>query len=231
MAADYGDALLKEYNPYAALTRAMLPLLGTLVFALLWSLSASLQLESLLAAAAATALCLPPLALGVSYGEDAIIRGNRLREKTLRLFTFAGHLAEPRWSVSLTGAGVVLVVLAGFRSPANRLCWIGWLRRLPVCCYLRSPVMLTPRWQPVLLPPWCSCSAEASAAHCSCFFCSRSAWAGRLPPIASGAKQPRWRPAAPSKTRAAPFCSQVWRRSSRHCRAAGSMPGCMPVLA
>ena len=96
MAADYGDALLKEQNPYAALSRALLPLLGTLLFVLVWSLPALSRLESLLAAAAATALCLTPLALGVSYGEDAIIRGNRQREKMLRLFAFAGHIAEPR---------------------------------------------------------------------------------------------------------------------------------------
>ena len=119
MAADYGDALLKEQNPYAALSRALLPLLGTLLFVLVWSLPALSRLESLLAAAAATALCLTPLALGVSYGEDAIIRGNRQREKMLRLFAFAGNIAEPRWSVSLTGIGVVLAVLGGLQITAQ----------------------------------------------------------------------------------------------------------------
>jgi hypothetical protein len=126
MAADYGDALLKEQNPYAALTRAMLPLLGTLLFALIWSLPAPAQLQSLLAASAAAALCLPPLALGVSYGEEAIVRGNRQREKMLRLFTFAGHIAEPRWSLSLAGIGVVLAVLGSFQITARPPVFDWW---------------------------------------------------------------------------------------------------------
>jgi len=130
MAADYGRALLKGENLYAALSRALLPLLGTLLFALCWSLLVPVPLASLLASATATALCLPPLALGVSYGEDAIVRGNRSREKMQRLFTFAGGIAEPRWSLSLTGIGVVLAMLGSFQ--------ISW--QPPLLDWLGAPV-------------------------------------------------------------------------------------------
>ena len=65
--ADYGDALLREESPNGAFGRALPSLAGTLIFACLWSLFAQVNLPSLLAAAAATALCLPPLVLSVDF--------------------------------------------------------------------------------------------------------------------------------------------------------------------
>jgi len=114
MTADYSDALLKEHNPYIALARTLPSLAGALLFACLWSLHVPVQLPGLLAAAAATALCLPPLALSVPFGESAIVRGNRQREKMLRIFAFVGNIAESRWSMSLSGVGMVLAVLGWF---------------------------------------------------------------------------------------------------------------------
>jgi hypothetical protein len=118
MTADYSDALLKEQNPHIALARALPPLAGALLFACLWSLHVPVQLPGLLAAAAVTALCLPVLAFSVIFGEAAIVRGNRQREKLLRIFAFAGNIAEPRWSISLSGAGLVLAVLGWFEITA-----------------------------------------------------------------------------------------------------------------
>jgi hypothetical protein len=114
MTAEYSNALLREQNPYAALARALPPLAGALLFACLWSLHGPVQLPGLLAAAAATALCLPPLALSVTFGESEIVGGNRQREKLLRIFAFAGNIAEPRWSITLSGIGLVLAVLGWF---------------------------------------------------------------------------------------------------------------------
>ncbi len=119
MAADYSDALLKEQNPYTALARTLPPLAGTLLFACLWSLHVPVQLPALLASAAATALCLPPLALSVAFPEQAIVRGNRQREKLLRLFAWFSPIAEPRWSISLSGVALVLAVLGYFQIAAK----------------------------------------------------------------------------------------------------------------
>lgn len=119
MAADYSDALLKEQNPYTALARTLPPLAGTLLFACLWSLHVPVQLPALLAAAAATALCLPPLALSVPFPEQAIVCGNRQREKLLRFLAWFSPVAEPRWSISLSGVGVVLAVLGYFQIAAK----------------------------------------------------------------------------------------------------------------
>jgi len=111
MTADYSDALLREQNSHIALARTLPCLAGALLFACLWSLHVPVQLPGLLAAAAATALCLPLLALSVPFGESAIVRGNRQREKMLRISAFAGNIAEPRWSISLSGVGIVIAVL------------------------------------------------------------------------------------------------------------------------
>ena len=119
MAADYGDAQLKEHNPYTAIVRALPSLAGTLLFACLWSLRVPVQLQSLVAASAATALCLPPLALSVPFDEQVIVRGNRQRESLLRHFAFAARIAEPRWSISLTAIGMVLAVLGSLEIVAR----------------------------------------------------------------------------------------------------------------
>jgi hypothetical protein len=130
MTADYGDALLKEENPHPALVRVMPALAAALIFAGLWSLFARVDLPGLLAAAAATILCLPPLLLSVDFTEEAVVRSNRQREKLLRLFTLVGHIPEPRWSISLSGVGVVLAVLGCFEITAKP----------PVFDWLSAPV-------------------------------------------------------------------------------------------
>jgi hypothetical protein len=119
MTADYGDALLRDENPYAALFRVMPSLAATLTFAALWSLFSRVDLPGLLAASAATILSLPPLVLNVGFSEEAIVRGNRQHERLVRLFTSVSHIAEPRWSISLSGVGVVLAVLGYFEIAAK----------------------------------------------------------------------------------------------------------------
>lgn len=53
--------------------------------------------------------------MSVPFREDAIARGNRQRENLLRLSGFAACLAQPRWCLSLSGAGLVLAVLGYFQ--------------------------------------------------------------------------------------------------------------------
>jgi hypothetical protein len=113
--AAYGDALLKGEDGAAALWQPVPALGGTLLFAFLWSLHVPVQLQSLMATSAATIVALPVLALAVHFDEDAVVRGNRQRETSLRLFAFAARIAEPRWSLALSGAGVVLAVLGYFQ--------------------------------------------------------------------------------------------------------------------
>jgi hypothetical protein len=60
-------------------------------------------------------LCLPPLALSAGFGEEALVRGNRQREKTFRLLAWFSSIAQPRWSISLSGVGVVLAALGYFQ--------------------------------------------------------------------------------------------------------------------
>lgn len=111
----YADALLKGRDAPRALARPFPALAATLLFAILWSLHEAVQLQSLLATAAATILFLPALVLAVPMDEDAVTRGNRRREIALRFFSFAAGIAEPRWSMALTGAGLVLGVLGCFQ--------------------------------------------------------------------------------------------------------------------
>ena len=126
-AGAYANVLLKGEDAPAALAKPFPALAATLLFAILWSLHAAVQLQSLLATAAATILFLPALVLAVPVGEDALTRGNRQRETTLQFFTFAARLAEPRWSVALTGAGLVLAVLGYFQilDPPPVLDWLA----------------------------------------------------------------------------------------------------------
>jgi len=113
--AAYGDALLKEENGLAAFARPLPALAGTLLFAILWSLHAPVQLKSLMAIAAATIVSLPGLVLTVRFNEDTVTSGNRQRETALRIFALVARIAEPRWSLALSGAGVVLAVLGYFQ--------------------------------------------------------------------------------------------------------------------
>jgi hypothetical protein len=113
--AAYGDALLKEENGLAAFARPLPALAGTLLFAILWSLHAPVQLKSLMAIAAATIVSLPGLVLTVRINEDTVTSGNRQRETALRIFALVARIAEPRWSLALSGAGVVLAVLGYFQ--------------------------------------------------------------------------------------------------------------------
>ena len=83
-AAAMGDAALKEENPLAPLRRPLLALAASVLFSLVWSLHAPVQLLSLLAAAAAAVIFLPLLALTVDWNEAARARGNRQREALLR---------------------------------------------------------------------------------------------------------------------------------------------------
>jgi hypothetical protein len=124
--ADYDDALLRQENPHAAWIRAVPALAAALLLASLWSLIAPANLPGLLAAAAATMLCLPLLLLGVEFTEETIIRGNRQRERLLRLFGWFGRIAEPRWSISVSGIAVVLTVL-GYFEIAARPPLLDWL--------------------------------------------------------------------------------------------------------
>jgi hypothetical protein len=131
MAAAFCDAMLKEDDGVAALAKPLPALAGTLVFALLWSLPAPMQVRGLFAASAATLLCLPPLALGVAIGEEAIVRGNRRRETMLRFLSVVARIAEPRWAISLCGVGLVLAVLA----------WFQILVRPPILDWLALPLI------------------------------------------------------------------------------------------
>ena len=114
-AAAYADALLKGEDAPAALAKPLPALAGTLLFAIVWSLHVTVQLQGLLVTAAAAILFLPALVLTVPFDEDAVVRGNRRREKAQRIFAFAARIAEPRWSLALTGAGLVLAVLGYFQ--------------------------------------------------------------------------------------------------------------------
>lgn len=114
-AGAYANALLKGEDAPAAMAKPFPALMGTLLFAILWSQHVAVQLQSLLATAAATTLFLPALVLAVPVSEGDIARGNRVREKALRLFSFAARMTEPRWSLALTGAGLVLAVLGYFQ--------------------------------------------------------------------------------------------------------------------
>jgi hypothetical protein len=113
--AAYGDAVLKNENGLAAIAKPLPALAGTLLLAILWSLHAPVQLKSLLATAAATLVALPALVLTAGFDDDAIVSGNRQRETALRIFALVARIAEPRWSLALSGAGVVLAVLGYFQ--------------------------------------------------------------------------------------------------------------------
>jgi hypothetical protein len=113
--AAYGDAALKNENGLAAIAKPLPALAGTLLLAILWSLHVPVQLQSLLAIAAATIVALPALVLTAGFDEDAIVSGNRQRETDLRVFAIVARIAEPRWSLALTGAGTVLAVLGYFQ--------------------------------------------------------------------------------------------------------------------
>jgi hypothetical protein len=126
MAAACQDALLKGQDSKAALWKCLPALAGTLLFALLWALHAPVQLRSLLASALAVAVFLPALVLTVTLSEDAIARGNRQRETLLRIFAHPARLAEPRWSLSFTGAGLVLAVL-GYSRISHHPPAFDWL--------------------------------------------------------------------------------------------------------
>jgi hypothetical protein len=129
-ASDYADALLKGQDAPAALAKPFPALAGTLGFAILWSLHLAVQLQSLLAASAAAFLFLPALVLTQQFDEDAVVRGNRRREKALQFFSFAVRIAEPRWSYALTGAGLILAVLGFFQI----------VRLPPLLDWLAAPV-------------------------------------------------------------------------------------------
>jgi hypothetical protein len=126
----YADALLKGQDAPTALAKPFPALTGTLGFAILWSLHIAVQLQSLLAASAAAFLFLPALVLTQQFDEDAVVRGNRRREKALRFFSFAARIAEPRWSYALTGAGLILAVLGFFQI----------VRQPPLFDWLAAPV-------------------------------------------------------------------------------------------
>jgi hypothetical protein len=102
---------LRGEDATAAMGKVLPALAGTLLFAVLWGLHAPVQLRSLLMSSLATALFLPALVLISSFGEDAVVRGNRQREILLRVFAYPARLAEPRWSMSFAGVGLVLAVL------------------------------------------------------------------------------------------------------------------------
>ena len=125
-AAAYADALLKGESAPAALAKPFPALAGTLLLALAWSLHVAVQLQGLLATAAATILFLPLLMVAAGFDENAVVRGNRWRETSRRVFAFAARMAEPRWSLALTGAGAVLAVL-GFFQVARQPPLFDWL--------------------------------------------------------------------------------------------------------
>ena len=134
MAAAWSDARLKEENPRSA-TLAIAPALaGPLIFSLLWSLHAPVQLPSLLGASGATLICLPLLLMTLGFGESAIARGNRQREALLRFSVLFARIAEPRWGLSLSGVGLVLAVL-GYFQIAARPAPFDWLAA-PVACLI-----------------------------------------------------------------------------------------------
>ena len=122
----YADALLKDEDAPIALAKPFPALAGALFFAIFWSLHVAVQLQSLLATAAATVLFLPALVLAVPIDEEAVARGNRRRETMLRFFAFAARIAEPRWSLALAGAGLVLAVL-GYFQITNQPPLFDWL--------------------------------------------------------------------------------------------------------
>jgi hypothetical protein len=67
------------------------------------------------AAAGLSALIVLPLASALlTFGEDAIARLNRLRERGERVFETMAPLAEPRWGWSVSGIVVVFFALAFF---------------------------------------------------------------------------------------------------------------------
>ena len=118
-ATAFGNAMLNEENPLAVLPGPLKALGGTVLFALLWSLHTPVQLPSLLGASASSAIFLPALALSLHPGEAARTRANRQREALLRASAFMAPITEPRWSLSLSGVGLVLAVLAFFQITAK----------------------------------------------------------------------------------------------------------------
>jgi hypothetical protein len=140
MAAARQDALLKTDVSKAAFWKCLPALAGALFFALLWALHAPVQLRSLVASGLAVTLFLPALALSVTLDEDAIARGNRQREMLLRIFAYPAHLAEPRWSMSFTGAGLVLAVL-GYSRISHHPPAFDWLS----CALIALIVMMLSR--------------------------------------------------------------------------------------
>lgn len=87
---------------------------GTLLMLLQnWPLGVGFAIASLCAWGAAGAL------RWAVFDEDAIARVNRLQERCAILLEGWRGLAEIRWGLALSGAGLVLAVVAGFRQPLN----------------------------------------------------------------------------------------------------------------
>ncbi len=126
MTSAYEAALRRGSDPLAALGAILAALAGVLLFALLWSLHTPVQLAALLASSAVTGWSLPALAMSLAVSEDTIMRGNRAEESWRHLCGFAHFLAEPRWSLALAAAGLVLAVLGYFQA-AMRPPRFDWL--------------------------------------------------------------------------------------------------------
>jgi len=127
MAYGWNEARLKNEDVFAGLWSLAPALCGALLFALAWSFHDKAQLGSLIAASAASLLCFPVLAATVPFGEDEITRANRRREKFLRYAILAAPLGEPRWSISVSGVGLVLAALGWFdmAHPLHPLDWLA----------------------------------------------------------------------------------------------------------
>ena len=117
MAANYADARLQDQNGLAALFRPVPALVITVIFAFGWALHAPVRQESLTAASLCVIFFLPGFALASGFNENAIARGNRFREIQLRFFSLAAGMAQPRWCIALSGAGLVQPPSASIKTP------------------------------------------------------------------------------------------------------------------
>jgi hypothetical protein len=122
MTASFQMGLLTGGKDWKAMRTCLPSLAATLVFAGLWALHAPAQLGSFLASALAVLVLLPALIFTIALDEDAIAKGNRQRELLLRAFV---PLAEPRWTMSFAGAGLLLALL-GYLEISRRPPAFDW---------------------------------------------------------------------------------------------------------
>ncbi len=114
-----------------ALIEQVLPALGALLACEI-VIAGRAQIWAALTVSAICGLCaiggVPLLARSFAFGEDFVVRTNRVRESRQRWLALLAPVTEPRWGLSLAGVAVVTIALGYFESNMRlRFGLINWI--------------------------------------------------------------------------------------------------------